>query len=306
MSEDAGSLGLARFILGRLAAVVFAVPIYDDNPVRRAPLVTYALIGACTGAWLWQIAVGEELTAFHYGMIPAALFGYWPPGVQPIPPWATLFTSMFLHGGWMHLISNMLFLWIFGNNIEDLLGKFRYLLLYLASGVTAALIQGLSAPTSQIPMVGASGAVAGVLGAYLLTYPRANVHVLVWIVLLLHDRYGTGLGAARVLVRDAGAERVGHDGERAGRCVLGACRRLCRGRRAVFDAAPEGGGGIAAAAHPDLGERAAGGDAQGDDRPPQVSPRQCARRRTPPVAACVPGNSNLARSTKEPDDRFTC
>jgi membrane associated rhomboid family serine protease len=163
--------------------VVFAVPIYDDNPVRRAPVVTYALMGACVGAWLWQITVGDELTAFHYGMIPAALFGYWPPGVQPIPPWATLFTSIFLHGGWMHLITNMLFLWIFGNNIEDLLGKFRYLLLYLASGITAALIQGLSAKYSQIPMVGASGAVAGVLGAYLLTYPRANVHVLVWIII---------------------------------------------------------------------------------------------------------------------------
>lgn len=166
-----------------VAGVVFAVPIYDDNPVRRTPVVTYALIGTCVGAWLWQLTVGLDLAAFHYGIIPAALFGYWPPGVQPIPPWATLFTSMFLHGGWMHLISNMLFLWIFGNNIEDLLGKFRYLLLYLSSGVTAALIQGLSAVSSQIPMIGASGAVAGVLGAYLLTHPRANVHVFVWIVL---------------------------------------------------------------------------------------------------------------------------
>jgi membrane associated rhomboid family serine protease len=163
--------------------VVFAVPISDDNPVTRAPVVTWALIGACFGVWFWQLAVGVELTAFHYGMIPAALFGYWPPGVQPIPPWATLFTSMFLHGGWMHLGSNMLFLWIFGNNIEDLLGKIRYLLLYLASGIAAALIQGLSARYSQFPMVGASGAVAGVLGAYLLTYPRANVRVLVWVVM---------------------------------------------------------------------------------------------------------------------------
>jgi membrane associated rhomboid family serine protease len=151
--------------------------------VQRAPIVTYALIGTCTGTWVWQLAVGDQLTAFHYGLIPAALFGYWPPGVQPIPPWATLITSMFLHGGWMHLISNMLFLWIFGNNIEDLLGRIRYLLLYLASGAIAALVQGLSAPSSQIPMVGASGAVAGVLGAYLLTYPRANVHVLVWIII---------------------------------------------------------------------------------------------------------------------------
>jgi membrane associated rhomboid family serine protease len=163
--------------------VVFAVPIYDDNPVRRTPVVTYALIGACVGAWLWQLTVGDELSAYQYGMVPAALFGYWPPGRQPVPPWATLFTSMFLHGGWMHLISNMLFLWIFGNNIEDLLGRFRYLLLYLASGVIAALIQGVSAVSSPIPMVGASGAVAGVLGAYLLTHPRANVHVFIWIVL---------------------------------------------------------------------------------------------------------------------------
>jgi membrane associated rhomboid family serine protease len=163
--------------------VIFAVPIFDDNPIRRSPVLTYALIGASIGAWFWQLAHGVELSAFHYGMIPAALFGYWPAGVQPIPPWATLFTSMFLHGGWLHLAGNMLGRWIFGNNIEDLLGKFRYLLLYLASGVTAALIQGLSARYAQIPMVGASGAVAGVLGAYLITYPRANVYVFVWIII---------------------------------------------------------------------------------------------------------------------------
>jgi len=163
--------------------VVFAVPIYDDNPVRQAPVVTYALMGACVGAWLWQLTVGDQLTAFHYGMIPAALFGYWPPGVQPIPPWATLFTSMFLHGGWLHLGSNMLFLWIFGNNVEDLLGRARFILLYLSSGAVAALVQALSAKHAMIPMVGASGAIAGVLGAYLITYPRANVHVFVWIVI---------------------------------------------------------------------------------------------------------------------------
>ena len=163
--------------------MVFAVPIFDDNPIQQPPVVTYALIGTCIGAWFWQLAYGAELSAFQYGMVPAALFGYLPPAVQPIPPWATLFTSMFLHGGWLHLGSNMLFLWIFGNNIEDLLGRFRYLLLYLASGVVAALLQALTAKYSQIPMVGASGAVAGVLGAYLVTYPRANVHVFVWIVI---------------------------------------------------------------------------------------------------------------------------
>src|SRR5438067_4052202 len=111
-------------------------------------------------------------------MIPGVLFGYAEllRGLQVIPPWATLFTSMFLHGGWLHLGGNVLFLWIFGNNIEDLLGRGRFLLLYLASGVAAALAQALADQLGQVPMVGASGAIAGVLGAYLITYPRANVH----------------------------------------------------------------------------------------------------------------------------------
>jgi membrane associated rhomboid family serine protease len=129
------------------------------------------------------VAHDPEIAAYEYGMIPAALFGYLPPGAQPIPPVATVFTSMFLHGGWLHLGGNMLFLWIFGNNMEDLLGRGRYLVLYLGGGVAAALVQALSAKYSTIPMVGASGAVAGVLGAYLVTYPRANVHVFVWIII---------------------------------------------------------------------------------------------------------------------------
>ena len=113
------------------------------------------------------------------------LFGYaeLPRGLQVIPPWATLFTSMFLHGGWLHLGGNMLFLWIFGNNVEDLMGRARFLLLYLGSGVAAALAQALADQLGQVPMVGASGAIAGVLGAYLVTYPRANVHVFLWIVI---------------------------------------------------------------------------------------------------------------------------
>jgi membrane associated rhomboid family serine protease len=163
--------------------VLFAIPLYDDNPIREPPVVTYGLIGSCVGAWFWQIGYSAEASAYEYGMIPAALFGYLPRGYQPIPAWATLFTSMFLHGGWLHLGSNMLFLWIFGNNIEDLLGRARYLMLYVASGVAAALVQALSAKYAQVPMVGASGAVAGVLGAYLVTYPRANVHCFVWIVI---------------------------------------------------------------------------------------------------------------------------
>src|SRR5438309_8664058 len=139
----------------------------------------------CVGAFLWQLGQDLEIVAYQFGMVPAVLFGYreLPPELGIIAPWATLFTSMFLHGGWGHLGGNLLFLWIFGNNVEDLLGRARFLVLYLGSGVAAALIQALAATHSQVPMIGASGAIAGVLGAYLMTYPRANVHCLVWVVI---------------------------------------------------------------------------------------------------------------------------
>jgi membrane associated rhomboid family serine protease len=165
--------------------VIFAVPLYDDNPTVRVPVVTYFLIGLCTGAFLWQLGHNERQILFTYGMIPAELFGAWhlPRPYQVLPPWAKILTSMFLHGGWFHLIGNMLYLWIFGNNIEDTLGRGRYLCLYLSCGIVAALAQAFSSPASHIPMVGASGAIAGVLGGYLLLYPGANVHCFVWIVI---------------------------------------------------------------------------------------------------------------------------
>ena len=165
--------------------MIFAVPLYDDNPTRRPALVNYLLIGSCIGAFLWQLGHNEHRVLYGYGMIPAVLFGtaHLAPYLHVVPAWATVFTSMFLHGGWFHLIGNMLFLWIFGKNVEGGLGPFRYLVLYLASGVSAALVQGLSDPGSHVPMIGASGAIAGVLGAYAVLYPRANVHVFVWIVI---------------------------------------------------------------------------------------------------------------------------
>lgn len=165
--------------------MIFALPLYDDNPIRRSPVVTWALIGMCIGVYLWQLGQDERAVSYEYGMIPAVLFGHaqLPSGFTGIPPWATIFTSMFMHGGLLHLGGNMLFLWIFGNNIEDLLGAARYLLLYLVSGVAAAMAQALPDPASEIPMIGASGAIAGVLGSYLVLYPRANVHVFVWIVI---------------------------------------------------------------------------------------------------------------------------
>ena len=167
--------------------MIFAVPLYDDNPTTRDPVVTYLLIGLCVGAFLWQLQFEpreETAVLYTYGMVPARLFGLWHPrALQVVPAWMTLVTSMFLHGGWFHLIGNMLFLWVFGNNIEDALGRGRFLFFYLCCGVVAALTQALSSYGSHVPMVGASGAIAGVLGAYLLLYPSANVHVFVWILI---------------------------------------------------------------------------------------------------------------------------
>jgi len=165
--------------------MIFAVPLYDDNPTARTPVITFYLIGLCAGAFLWELGHNGRAILYSYGMIPAELFGLWHPprAYQVVPPWTTVLTSMFLHGGWFHLIGNMLFLWIFGNNIEDVLGRGRYLCFYLCCGVVAALAQAFSIPSSHVPMVGASGAIAGVLGAYLLLYPNANVRCFVWIVI---------------------------------------------------------------------------------------------------------------------------
>jgi membrane associated rhomboid family serine protease len=104
-------------------------PLYDDNPTARDPIVTYLLIGLCVGAFLWQLGQNESAVLYTYGMVPARMFGLWHPprAYQVVPPWATLVTSMFLHGSWFHLAGNMLFLWIFGNNIEDVLGRGRFL-----------------------------------------------------------------------------------------------------------------------------------------------------------------------------------
>lgn len=159
------------------------IPLRDDNPTRGTPLVNYALIAACAAVFLWQVSLGARIEAaiYAYGLIPDVLLGdaRLPPELAVVPAWMTVLTSMFLHGGWMHLIGNLLYLWIFGDNVEDRLGHGRFVAFYLLCGVAAALAQALPAPDSQIPMVGASGAISGVLGAYLLMYPRAHVLVLI-------------------------------------------------------------------------------------------------------------------------------
>jgi membrane associated rhomboid family serine protease len=168
------------------------IPIRDDIPTHRPPVVTVAVIVACALVFLWQVGQGErgmERAIYRFGMIPAVLLGdaRLPPDLAVLPSPATLITSMFLHGSWAHLLGNMLYLWIFGNNVEDRLGHARFALFYLGSGLAAAAAQILPAPGSTIPMIGASGAISGVLGAYLVLFPHAQVLVLVpFSVMFLH------------------------------------------------------------------------------------------------------------------------
>jgi membrane associated rhomboid family serine protease len=160
------------------------IPIRDDNPAHRPPLVTVAFIAVCVAVFLWQLSLdprAQEAAVYSWGMIPAVLLGEarLPAELARVPPAMTLVTSMFLHGSWGHLLGNMLYLWIFGNNIEDRLGHGRFVLFYLACGLAAAAAQILPDPGSRIPMIGASGAISGVLGAYMLLYPHARILVLI-------------------------------------------------------------------------------------------------------------------------------
>lgn len=169
---------------------MFTLPLSDDNPTERAAIVTWTIIGICTCVFLWQISNPPALRqaiALSFGMIPIVVLGRadLAPELVVVPPWASLVTSMFLHSGWLHIIGNMLFLRIFGDNVEDAMGRARFLAFYLLCGIVAALTQAVVAPGSEIPMIGASGAIAGVLGAYLLLFPRANVRVLVVILIFV-------------------------------------------------------------------------------------------------------------------------
>src|SRR5690348_10248598 len=137
----------------------------------------------CIGAFLWELAHNANVVTFQYGMIPAVLFGHasLPPRLAVVPPWATIFTSMFLHGGILHLGGNMLFLWVFGNNVEDSMGRFRFLIFYLLGGIAASALQIVVNAGATVPSIGASGAIAAVLGGYLVVYPRARVLTLVFL-----------------------------------------------------------------------------------------------------------------------------
>ena len=164
------------------------IPLRDANPTRRAPVVTIGLVVACLVAFAWELGLqvtggNAALDAFitQWGIVPADLTAAWSTGGILSLETATLVTSQFLHGGWLHLLGNLLFLWIFANNIEDDLGRLAFLLFYLGGGVAAGLTQVAIDPTSTVPMIGASGAIAAVLGGYIVLYPRARITSLVFL-----------------------------------------------------------------------------------------------------------------------------
>jgi membrane associated rhomboid family serine protease len=159
---------------------IAVVPIRDNNPISITPYVTFGLIAANVLAFLYESSLPPQaLDGFFHlaAVVPRELTASFA-GVsvnQPVPEWLTLITSQFLHGGILHLAGNMLFLWIFGNNVEDKLGHIKYLIFYLSCGVLASLTQWYFSQTSGIPSLGASGAIAGVMGAYILRFPQAEI-----------------------------------------------------------------------------------------------------------------------------------
>jgi membrane associated rhomboid family serine protease len=181
------------------------LPLRDINPTRRVPYVTYLFISLNLAVYVYQFLrlspVQNELFVHRHGVVPLFLLSGYGPSLS------TLLSSMFMHGGLAHLASNMWFLHIFGDNVEDQLGHFRYIVFYVCSGIVASLVHALTDPSSQIPLVGASGAISGVLGGYLMLFPRARVvtffplfflfelpaflFILVWFAINLFSGFGT-------------------------------------------------------------------------------------------------------------------
>ena len=160
------------------------IPLKDDNPTVGRPTITYFLIGVCVVIFFMQLGSESYRTGqlfYSYGLIPSVLMGHdqLPINFYVVPAYMTIFSSMFMHGGWMHLIGNMWYMKIFADNIEDNLGSRNFIIFYIICGIGAAMTHVLMNTHSQIPMVGASGAIGGVLGAYMINYPKAKVLVLI-------------------------------------------------------------------------------------------------------------------------------
>ena len=160
------------------------IPLKDDNPISSRPIVTYFIIGMCVVVFFMQLGSESYRTGqlfYSYGLIPSVLMGHdqLPMDLYAIPAYMTIFSSMFMHGGWMHLIMNMLFMWVFADNIEDNLGSRNFIIFYILCGIGAAMTHVLMDTHSQIPVIGASGAISGVLGAYIINHPKARILVLI-------------------------------------------------------------------------------------------------------------------------------
>jgi membrane associated rhomboid family serine protease len=231
------------------------IPLRDANPVRRTPIVTIGIIVACVVAFAYSLGAesnsggsGIEDLFFQFGLIPAELLGEWEAGRAPGEESLTVFTSMFLHANLIHLGGNMLYLWIFGNNIEDRFGRLPFVAFYLIGGIAAAAAQVAIDPASELPMIGASGAVSAVLGAYVVLFPGARILSLVflgffyqlievpalvvlglWFLLQLID----GIGSLGLAGAEGGVAFFAHIGGFVAGVVLGvAFRGIGRGPRA--------------------------------------------------------------------------
>lgn len=165
------------------------IPLRDENPTEQIPIVTVFIIVTCVLVFLYEMSLPEpELAALinTYGVVPARLLSFNTPLTSSL---ISIFTSMFLHGGLIHLLGNMLYLWIFGNNIEDRLGKIPFLIFYVLCGIAAAFAQSIINPFSTQPMIGASGAIAGILGAYLIIFPGARILTLIPLFFFITTAY---------------------------------------------------------------------------------------------------------------------
>ena len=167
---------------------MFFFPFADENPTTKKPILNWLIIFICTiifFKYIFEHSYVKEQLFISFGMIPATLFGYSELSGQLkiIPAYLTVITSMFFHGGWMHLIGNMTYLYIFGDNVEEVLGKTKFLIFYFTTGSFAALTQAVLDPSSTIPMIGASGAIAGILGGYIVLFPKAKIKVFFWFII---------------------------------------------------------------------------------------------------------------------------
>ena len=159
---------------------MFFLPLFDNNPTLTRPLITWMIIALCICGFIWQESLDFNAAhniVYQLGFVPAVFFtqASLPADMSLVPAWSTVFTSMFLHGGWMHIGTNMLYLWIFGDNVEASMGQLKFMLFYLLCGGAAAMAQAALDPGSTIPMIGASGGIAGVAGAYLMLHPKAAI-----------------------------------------------------------------------------------------------------------------------------------